>query len=432
MKTMETFHKETVHGQTAKLVAIADDITGAFDTGVQFSKRGASVKVVTGDHMVDAMMQADVLVIDAETRHLTPQEAYQKTRELAAWALERGATYFYVKTDSGLRGNIGVAIKAVLDATGILLAAFAPAYPDMNRITLNGQQFINGIPIQDSVFGQDEFEPVLAPTISGLIKPFGLDVMECPLDMGYDTVVTRPTVAVFDTRTNEDFSRIAAHLKAENQLTVTAGCAAFAAMLAGPLELPDCVKPAPVVIPPLLVICGSLNPITRKQMEYCEKMGGHRVVLSSDQLLDDGFLDSASGHSWIAGLLPAMRKHKTLLLDTGLRPLKTVGDIVEGEGLRKHEASLRIARQMGRVLERLLEMKESEAYTPMIIGGDTLMGYLALQEALDLELEGEVTTGVVAFRFKGKSHPIQMLSKSGGFGNVTLLSDVLSKDKMVR
>ena len=61
----------------------------------------------------------------------------------------------------------------------------------------------------------------------------------------------------------------------------------------------------------------------------------------------------------------------------------------------------------------------------MIIGGDTLMGFLTQLENPSIKLEGEVSAGVVMFSIVFQGQPLQMLSKSGGFGSRTLLSDVL-------
>lgn len=60
-----------------RLLIIADDLTGALDTGVQFAASGAATRVVT-DINYDyskAEEEVKVLVMDAETRHLKAREA---------------------------------------------------------------------------------------------------------------------------------------------------------------------------------------------------------------------------------------------------------------------------------------------------------------------------------------------------------------------
>lgn len=122
----------------ARLTVIADDLTGALDTGVQFANRCVSVRVaaVHGTAAVhEELFQADVAVIDAEVRHRSRQEAYKICLELVQQALRCGTDSVYIKTDSGLRGNIGAMFQAALDASGAAAAYYAPALPRMNRLT---------------------------------------------------------------------------------------------------------------------------------------------------------------------------------------------------------------------------------------------------------------------------------------------------------
>ena len=69
--------KESGESAMFTLLILADDFTGALDTGVQISKTGAKTVVLT-DHHADLERfddGTDVLVIDAETRHISPQQA---------------------------------------------------------------------------------------------------------------------------------------------------------------------------------------------------------------------------------------------------------------------------------------------------------------------------------------------------------------------
>ena len=416
------FHNET-NVFVPRLAVIADDITGSFDTGVQFHKRGASVRVVIGDRLPESLHGLDVLVIDAETRHATPEETYRTVYRLARWATEQGVEHLYIKTDSGLRGNIGMALKAALDATGARLAAFAPAYPDMDRITLGGQQLIDGVPLHCSVFSQDLFDPVNASGIRDMLAPTGMTVREYPLGQPYDTTVDAPTVAVFDAVTNEDLSGIAAHLSRTGQLQVMAGCAAFAAQLPLALGLPDNMPVASQVNGPLMVVCGSLNPITRAQMEHGAALGQTHISLTAAQLLDEGYLDTPEGQAWLDTLRPRIKRGETLLMDTGL---DSTASALPTDTLR-----VRIANQLGRLMLRLIRMDREGIYTPMMIGGDTLMGFLKQLPRSEITLAGEIVPGVVSLTVQLEGRRVNMLSKSGGFGSRTLLEDLVTSDSWI-
>lgn len=69
-----------------KLLVTADDFTGALDTGVQFSKEGAKVLVTTNKHVSfeEIKEQFDVIVIDTETRHLSPEKSYNILKSIFA------------------------------------------------------------------------------------------------------------------------------------------------------------------------------------------------------------------------------------------------------------------------------------------------------------------------------------------------------------
>ena len=417
----QMLQNETAGRVTPRLAVIADDITGSFDTGVQFQKRGAAVRFALGAQLPELLEGAQVLVIDAETRHASPEETYAEIRRLALWTVQMGIPHLYIKTDSGLRGHVGMALKAALDATGCRLCGFAPAYPDMDRITRDGQQIISGVPLHCSVFGQDLFDPVRGSGIRDMILPSGATVMEMGLDGNWDTRTAEPAVAVFDTVCNEDFDRIALHLQAMGQLRLTAGCAAFASHLPGVLGLPDLPAVPPEVTAPLLVVCGSLNPITRAQMEYGEKQGGVRCSMSMAQLLEEDYLDSADGMVWLEGLRLQLKARRTLLVDTGLQPPCGNTAPADMDGAR-----VRIAAQLGRLMLRLISMEESEGCMPMMIGGDTLMGFLNQLSSPEVMLEGEAAPGVVCFSIAWRNRRLRMLSKSGGFGGATLLQDMLT------
>ncbi|WP_281352852.1 four-carbon acid sugar kinase family protein [Anaerocolumna sedimenticola] len=61
------------------LLIIADDFTGALDTGVQFAASGTATRVITNRDYDYRQADEDVsvLVMDAETRHLDSGKAYE-------------------------------------------------------------------------------------------------------------------------------------------------------------------------------------------------------------------------------------------------------------------------------------------------------------------------------------------------------------------
>ena len=166
------------------LLIVADDFTGALDTGVQLAGCGAPTRVVTDPEFSPANAAgAEVLVIDAETRHLPPSQAGAIVEGIVRRAVEQKVPYIYKKTDSALRGNVGAELGALLAASGEKALPFLPAYPQIGRCTRGGVHYIEGRPVAESVFGIDPFEPVRHSDIAGLIgAQSGVPVHSLPAD----------------------------------------------------------------------------------------------------------------------------------------------------------------------------------------------------------------------------------------------------------
>ena len=151
------------------LLILADDFTGALDTGVQFAACGIPTRVVVGEQVDLAASDAAVLVVDTETRHLPAAEAYAVIAKLTRDAMSAGVFSIYKKTDSALRGNIGAELSALLKTSGERQLPFLPAFPQIDRVTRDGVHYISGVPVTESPFGIDPFEPVRHARVTELI-----------------------------------------------------------------------------------------------------------------------------------------------------------------------------------------------------------------------------------------------------------------------
>lgn len=113
-----------------KMLIIADDFTGALDTGVKFSAAGAKTKVSTDTEMdFTADISEEVLVLCVPTRHLPAREAYDMIRRITTRAAAAYIGCIFKKTDSALRGNIGAELSAVLDGSGKNVSVLSPPCP---------------------------------------------------------------------------------------------------------------------------------------------------------------------------------------------------------------------------------------------------------------------------------------------------------------
>ena len=86
---------------------IADDLTGANDTGLQFFLRGCKTQVAFGENIsIDENLKTEVLALSTETRNVSSEVATQRVSKVAIDILkEYNFEYIYKKMDSVLRGN---------------------------------------------------------------------------------------------------------------------------------------------------------------------------------------------------------------------------------------------------------------------------------------------------------------------------------------
>lgn len=402
-----------------KLLIIADDFTGALDTGIQFAAHGAATSVVA-DPVFDFARTDDrlqVLVMDSETRHLRPEQAYSVVRKAVEHALAAGVSCIYKKTDSALRGNIGAELTAVLDAAGADKLPFIPAFPKMNRITQNGVHLIDGVPVAQSVFGQDPFEPVRHSRISDILnEQSSLAVIQRhPGDPDNDS----PGIQVFDAASDEDLLRIGWQLGTSG-VRLCAGCAGFAAVLANLLALSGTPPQAPVLARPFFIACGSVNPVTCRQLDYAEQAGFPRFRLLPEEKLLPGWLESRDCAGKVEHWLKTAVQEGVCILDSNDPPDgPDTRAFAARHGLDFQQVRVRISCALGQLMRRLLDLG-LEA-TLMCTGGDTLLALMRAVNVTEVTPVCELDTGVVLthFAYQGKTHYI--ISKSGGFGEPDLL-----------
>ena len=407
-----------------RLLMIADDFTGALDTGVQFAARGAATCVVT-DPAYDfsrAGKDVQVLVLDAETRHLSPEAAYGVVHRAVRDALKAGFSYIYKKTDSALRGNIGSELAAVMDAAGADRLPFIPAFPKMNRVTRGGVHYIDGTPVADSVFGKDPFEPVRRSHVGEIIaEQSGVPVTVHGVEEEA-SAQGAPGIQVYDAATDDDLQRIGRQLGREG-LRLCAGCAGFGTVLAELLALEGTTPRLPKLKPALFVACGSVNPVTLRQLSTAEAAGFPHVHLTPVQKLEPHWQSTAECADAVRSWLKLAEDHRRLILDVNDPEGATDTDVyAKDHGLTVEDLRVRISTELGRLIKCLLDGGLDA--TMLCTGGDTLLALMRAVDVAELTPVCELATGTVLTNFVYQGKTYHIMSKSGGFGEPDLLCNL--------
>lgn len=404
------------------LLIIADDFTGALDTGVQFAARGIKTRVVVGADAALTHQNADVLVVDTETRHLPAAQAYAAVEGLVQRAKYAGFAYLYKKTDSALRGNVGAELAALLSASGSRQLAFLPAFPQMNRVTKNGVQYIDGVPVTESPFGVDPFEPVRHAAVTDLLaEQTDLPTASFPALAADGSVPAEDGILVFDAATVDELRSTGRALLNNGGLRVLAGCAGFGAVLPELLGLGGADVTCPALDPRLLVICGSVNAITLAQLDKAEQAGFTRLRLTPHQKLMPDYWRSADGRMTLDHIEETLAAHPYNIIETndegGNEPTATAADAL---GLTREEMRVRIASGVGQLVGALFA--SPAVGTLLLTGGDTLLQCMNSVGVHELEPICEMEHGVVLARFGCGGTTRYVITKSGGFGQADLLT----------
>ena len=96
-----------------KVLIIADDFTGALDTGVKFAQKGAKTKVMTKWDSSFVDDPSEVLVLCVPTRHETPEDAYDMVREVVEIA--DGAPGYWARVVAKGSGKLTATLECGLD-----------------------------------------------------------------------------------------------------------------------------------------------------------------------------------------------------------------------------------------------------------------------------------------------------------------------------
>ena len=408
----------------AKLLIVADDFTGGLDTGVHFASRGITTRVVTdpsGD--LDTMAEGcQVLVVVSDTRHMTPGHAYLTVYDIVSRGKRSGIPCIYKKTDSALRGNIGAELSAALRASGETALPFLPALPQAGRITVDGVHLIDGVPVAESVFGRDPFEPVTVSDVCGIIA-LQSDVKTQSVKP--DALPEAEGILVIDAQSDGDIDQAGRALYESGRLRVCAGCAGFAAVLPDLLGLSVTNDaPAPGLDGGLLVLCGSVNPITQAQLTVAESSGFKRIHITPEQKLDPGCFDTKAGKAVMEDFREAVLTEPFLILDANDPDNSNTEtrDYADRHHLTTDMVRRGISDALGRILKALIALPAR--HTMLITGGDTLLACMRALSVSRMEPIAEVFPGVVMAKFEFDGVERRVITKSGGFGKETLLRDL--------
>ena len=397
-------------------VVIADDLTGAADTGVQFGAEGSALFLLPAETLSCKrpwMASASGICVYTHTRHRSPQAAANRLRPLARALSELRPRWVYKKVDSCMRGNLGAEIDVLLDEFGFDAALVAPALPSQGRTTVGGIHRVYGKPLTETEFAKDPVSPVTCSAIAGVLAdqsryPVGrIDVSDYgdPERLGHALQRERRRgcrLIACDALEQAHLDQAAELVELSRGGLLPVGSAGLAASLA------KCLFPGSM--PPLrqdrcgnrlLMVCGTGSRTTHRQLDALfDRYPGLDRVLEPDWL---AAATDREHHQCAAELSDAWRGGALALR---IRPA------------RPRDAKTSPGRVVAALAELALEILVANSVDTLFLsGGDTADALRTAAGAEAIRLEGELLPGLVLGHWLGGVVAgLPVVTKAGAFG----------------
>ncbi|MDR3497310.1 MAG: four-carbon acid sugar kinase family protein [Ancalomicrobiaceae bacterium] len=362
-----------------KLRLIADDLTGALDTAVEFVAALGPVRVCWGRVPAEA---GDALAFDIATREGSEAEAFETIGRVAAATGLSASDCAYVKLDSLLRGHAGAEIAACWAGGGFEAAVIAPAFPYQGRITVDGRQRLVTPGTPDAI-GED---------LAATLRAYGLPVRKRRAGTS-----VWAGIALWNAASDADLDAIVdAALLAEGRGRRILWCGSGG--LAGAIARRRFGVAAPEAFMPegpILGLFGTDHPVTQDQLVQA----GDATIRLADS--------SAASADHVSGQLD---QRGAALVTVDLPPLS------------RRAAARRIASDLGALANRL-----DPPATLVCSGGETLRRLCDSLGATSLDVIGRIVPGVAVARFRGgRWDGVPVISKSGAFGDPDFLKRLVA------
>jgi uncharacterized protein YgbK (DUF1537 family) len=420
----------TDHAPKELIVVLADDLTGAADTGIQFLRADKFAYLLAGSALDAVHLEnPDVLAVYTGSRALDGKIAAQRVSATAEKLKTLKPGLLYKKLDSCMRGNVAEELDALLDALGARACFLAPAFPEQGRITVHGIHYLHGVPVAETEMARDPVTPIAQSKLAGFFAAIsGYPVGRIDIEdyaQGREFVRNRVATLlgqgcrylIFDADRQEHLN-----LAAELGLSffpdcVFAGSAGLASGVAKKLGRGRPASPGPKKFSAgkqgqMLWLCGTASEKTAEQVQrLLGATNCAELVLEAETL---------------AGM---PRKRQRQLAFDASKNLKS-GSLVIHISAQPAEGSSaepeKVLQGLTCLTRELLSLQPPACI--FLSGGDTADAVLQATGVKYIQLDQELISGIVQGRcFGGLLDQIPVVTKAGSFGTPEILLQVLQK-----
>lgn len=390
-----------------KMLLIADDFTGANDSGIKIVQRGYDASISLN---CNEKFDSNINIIDTETRNLNKSQAYDIVDKTIS-NLENLSDYLviYKKVDSTLRGNIRSEYEAIYKYLNPQYVIFAPAHPNLGRTTKDGIQYVNGKRILDTEFSQDPEKPVTNDNIKNILadKMHHHYIDEIRKDLNI-----KPGINTFDCEIYDDLLKIAQKSLEIDQRVLFIGSAGLCDALFDEL----------IIKKPVVGIVGSVSSQNKESIEYCKKMGVPVIKITLMDYVNNSYKNK------VDQVICLLKENKDVIIVTSKDRIDYIETL---EYLRENNLKTDL------ILSKLLKsisislINEVDISGVFTSGGTTSIEFLKSIGATGTNLIDEIENGVIMNKIKGVSNDLYLVTKAGAFGNKKTIYNSLNQIRRI-
>ena len=419
---------------------IADDLTGANDSALQFHLHGAGTQILLSENVEGLNLKGtQTWAISTESRNIPPKDAYEKIKHITQVMQDKfNPDYFFKKIDSTVRGNIAVEILGMLEVLNWDASIIIPAFPAEGRVTVGGYHLLKGIPIERTEMARDPFSPICEshlPTL--LINQIGMeykdliasvdlkDVMKGAgpiLKTINELIADGKKLIIVDAVSTTDIEQILLAMNKSNYNILPAGTAAAARVLSdmwfADLNREHINQTIPEL--PKLVISGSATEITESQIKAFEDYDDFDensicVTIDMEAILN-GVTDEL-----VSRIVNNLGQNNIVVVHTSsvVRNFDGFSDTSMNAELTRDKLACMITDYLAELTKKVVEQKE---LILILLGGETSYKCCSAINANQLQLMDEVAPAIAL----SMDHNAQwIVTKSGNLGGTNTLIEIL-------
>ena len=422
---------------------VADDLTGANDTALQFKLNGADTNILLNKDIEPKLSSFEqAWAISTESRNIAPEDAFEKVKAATEMFIEKiNPDYFYKKIDSTVRGNIAVEVLSMLEVLGWDAAVIMPAFPQEGRTTVGGYHLLKGVPIERTEMAIDPHSPIteshlptmlktqLGEKLEGLVDSVNLQtVMDGAgpiLKAINEKIEDGAKIIVADAVSTTDLEQITLAMEKSNYKLLPVGTAAAAKVLSNVwLSGKSSEEVLPIKLPklPKLIISGSATHITANQIDKFEQSEDYEeksivIELNMDTVLQ-GVRDEL-----VERVVSNLNGDNIVLIHTSklLNNFDGFSEDTANADLTKSGLANVVTDFLAELAQRVLARVKAVLIT---LGGETSYKCCNKIDANQLQLIDEVLPAIALSKSANADQWI--VTKSGNLGGVNTLIEILN------